>query len=119
MTLYRAIVLAHILAGTISLAAFWTAATLRKGSVGHRTVGRTFMIAMIGVAVTGVGIAIAAFGRGKPIFGTFLVYLVLITSSACWLAWRAVRDKHDFKRFTGPVFHGLAWTLIVIGTRTA
>src|SRR6185503_8501647 len=102
MTAYNAILFTHIFAGTIALAAFWTAATLRKGSGAHRLVGRTFLIAMTAVAITGVGIAVAAFSRGKPVFGTFLIYLVLITSAACWLAWRAVRDKHDFKRFTGP-----------------
>jgi hypothetical protein len=115
VTAYNAILYTHIFAGTIGLASFWTAATLRKGSGGHRLVGRTFLIAMTAVAITGVGIAVAAFSRGKPVFGTFLVYLVLITSSACWLAWRAVRDKRDFERFTGPIYRVTAWALIIMG----
>jgi hypothetical protein len=115
MTLYDAIRDIHILAGTVSLAAFWTAATLRKGSTGHRMVGRTFLISMLGVSITGVGIAVAAFSRGKPVFASFLLYLVLITGTACWLAWRAVRDKRDYPGFTGRVYHVLAWAQIAGG----
>lgn len=115
MTIYDVIRCTHIFAGTIALASFWTAATLRKGSGGHRTVGQTFLIAMAVVALTGVGLAAAAFGRGDLVLGTFLIYLVLITSTACWVAWRAVRDKSDFKRFAGPLYRWLAWAHIVMG----
>jgi hypothetical protein len=115
VTTYDAILYVHISAGTIALASFWTAASLRKGSGGHRTVGRTFLISMAAVAVTGAGLAVAAFSRGQTVFGTFLSYLVLITSSSCWVAWRAVRDKHDFKRFTGPLYQAIAWAQIAMG----
>jgi hypothetical protein len=115
VTTYDAIRYVHIFAGTIALASFWTAAMLRKGSSGHRTVGRTFLIAMLVVSLSGIGIAVAAFSRHQAVFGTFLLYLVLFTSNGCWLAWRAVRDKHDIKRFTGRVYHTLAWAQIVFG----
>jgi hypothetical protein len=108
----------HIGAGTIALAAFWTAATLRKGSRSHRGVGRTFMIAIIAVCVTGIPIALAAFRGGQPVTGTFLLYLVLITATPCWLAWRAVRDKHHVKRFAGPMYQVLAWLYIIAGGGT-
>src|SRR5262245_41366582 len=104
MTLYDAIRDIHIIAGTIALATFWTAATLRKGSAGHRIVGRTYLISMAVIAVTGVYIALAAFERGRPVFGAFLMYLVVIVATPTWLGWRAVRDKRDVKRYTGAIF---------------
>ena len=64
MTTYEAIRNLHILAGTIALAAFWTAASLRKGSGAHVNVGRVFMVAMAVIAVTGVPLALALFARG-------------------------------------------------------
>jgi uncharacterized membrane protein len=115
MTLYRMILSVHILAGTIALASFWTAATLRKGSGKHRAVGQTFLLAMLVVAVSGVYIASAALARGQTVLGSFLMYIVLITATPCWLAWRAVRDKHDVKRFVGPVYHAFAWVNIAAG----
>ena len=115
MTLYDAIRYLHIGAGTIALATFWTAATLRKGSDAHRVVGRTFMIMIAVLSATGVVIALNAFRTGQTVKAAFLLYLVLITVTACWLAWRAVRDKRDFKKFTGPVYRSLAWTNIAAG----
>jgi uncharacterized membrane protein len=115
MSPYKLILSIHILAGTIALAAFWTAATLRKGSGKHRTVGQVFLFAMLIVALSGVYIASAAFGRGQTVLGSFLLYVVLITVTPCWLAWRAVRDKHDVKRFAGPGYHAFAWANIAAG----
>jgi hypothetical protein len=105
----------HIASGTVALATFWTAAFLRKGSSRHRLVGRTYMLAMILILVTAVPLALGAFARGKPIFGTFLLYLLVITGSPTWLAWRAIRDKHSVQRFTGPTYHALAWLNIIAG----
>jgi hypothetical protein len=73
------------------------------------------MVAMVVVSITALMIAFAAFGRGQPLTGTFLLYIVLITVTACWLAWRAVRDKRDVKRYTGSVYHMLAWANIAAG----
>lgn len=115
MTVYDLVRYAHIAAGTVALACFWTAASLRKGSGGHRIVGRTFLIAIVGVCLTGVGIAIAAFERQQPVRGTFFAYLVLITATPSWVAWRAIRDKKDVQRFAGPLYHILGWANVVAG----
>lgn len=115
MDFYDAARYIHITSGTVALAAFWTAAFLRKGSSRHRLVGRTYMLAMILILATAVPLALGAFARGKPIFGTFLLYLLVITGSPTWLAWRAIRDKHSVQRFTGRIYHALAWLNIVAG----
>jgi hypothetical protein len=115
MTTYELVRNVHILAGVIALATFWTAASLRKGSPAHLNVGRAFMIAMTVISVTGVPLALFAFARGAPVLGTVLLYIVLITVTPTWLAWRAVRDKRDFTRFTGPTYRALAWFNIASG----
>jgi hypothetical protein len=115
MTTYELVRNAHILAGVIALASFWTAASLRKGSPAHLNVGRTFMIAMTAIAFTGVPLALAAFARGKPIMGTVLLYIVVITVTPTWLAWRAVRDKRHFARFVGSSYRALAGVNIAAG----
>ena len=115
MTTYDVIRDIHILAGVIALGAFWTAASLRKGSPHHRTVGRSFLIAMGVVAITGVYIAIAAFQRGRPVFGSFLMYLVLIVVTPTWFGWRVLREKQDVKRYTGVIYHSMAWVNIAAG----
>jgi hypothetical protein len=115
MTVYDVVRYAHISAGTLALACFWTAASLRKGSEGHRIVGRTFLIAIVVLCVTGLGIASAAFERQEPVRGTFFLYLVLITATPSWIAWRAIRDKRDVKRFAGPLYRALGWANLAAG----
>jgi hypothetical protein len=115
MTTYELVRNVHILAGTIALATFWTAAMLRKGSPAHINVGRTFMIAMTAIALTGVPLALSAFARGAPILGTVLLYIVVITVTPTWLAWRAVRDKRDFTSFVGPTYRALIWVNVATG----
>lgn len=115
MTSYDIIRNLHILAGTVALAGFWTAATLRKGHGAHPIVGRVFMTAMASVAATGVPLAIFILLRGRPITATVLLYLVVITITPAWLAWRAIRDRGDWKRYTGAVFKGLAVLNLVAG----
>lgn len=105
--------IAHIIAGTAALGTFWTAAFLRKGSRLHRRVGDAYLIAMSGVMASALPLAAGAFVRGRPAVGTFLLYLVLITGTACWLAWRAVRDKTRPRRYAGAVYRALAWTNLV------
>jgi hypothetical protein len=115
MTLYDAIRDLHITAGAIALATFWSAASLRKGSSAHRIVGRTYLVSMAMIATTGVYIALNALTHGRPIFGSFLMYLVVIVATPTWLGWRAVREKRDVKGYTGPIYHALAWVNIAAG----
>jgi hypothetical protein len=115
MTLYDSARYLHILAGTIALLLFWTAAFLRKGKQPHRLVGRGYLIAMVSIMLTAVPLAMGAFQRGKPVQGTFLLYLIVITASAAWLAWRAIREKHHFERYTGAIYRTLAWGNLISG----
>ncbi|WP_376693974.1 hypothetical protein [Wenzhouxiangella sp. EGI_FJ10409] len=126
--------LPHALVGTVALATFWTAALARKGSPLHKTVGKVYLLAMIGVAATAVPLALSQALQGQWLGAVFLGYLVILVSHACRLAWLAIRWKRDFKRYTGTGFrlgamllglsglgvsvlgmvHG-AWLLIIFG----
>jgi hypothetical protein len=115
MNYYKLFVWLHLSAGTVALFAFWLSAVLRKGSRSHIRVGRLFLIAMSGVLLTAAPLAGFAFSRGLTIVGVFLLYLVVITGTACWTAWRAIRDQRAFERFTGITYKSLAWINIVAG----
>ncbi len=115
MNAYAALVAVHIATGAVALAAFWTAAALRKGSPAHRRVGQTYLWAMLGIVVTAVPLALARWYDGHPVTAAFLGYLAVITATGVWLSWRAVRDKAAPRRFTGPVFVALAGLSLVSG----
>jgi hypothetical protein len=116
MTSYQMLVAAHAGIGTLALASFWSAAFLRKGSPLHRRAGQVFLLAMCGILVTGLPMAAYAWlVRERPVTAAFLAYLLVITATGMWSAWRAIRDKHDVARYTGPVYAGLAWLSLLSG----
>ena len=104
MNAYTLVFVSHAAAGTVALASFWTAAMLRKGSLPHRRAGQIYLLAMVAVIASAVPLCVTQYLRGHPVTAAFLGYLVVITSTGVWSAWRAIRDKHDVVRYTGPVF---------------
>jgi hypothetical protein len=60
-------------------------------------------------------IAWRAFANAEPVAGAFLAYLIVITATPTWLAWRAIRDKRDFAAYTGKVYHAFAIGSILSG----
>lgn len=116
MTAYQTLVAFHAGIGVIALGSFWSAAFLRKGSPLHRRAGQLFMLAMTGILVTGVPMALYAWlERDRPVTAAFLAYLLVITATGMWSGWRAIRDKHDVGRYTGPVYVAFAWLSLLSG----
>ena len=108
-TAYQSLLLAHGLCGLVALIAFWIAAFAKKGSPLHLKVGKTYMLAMIGIVVTALPMAAIIAGRGKPGIATFLLYLVVITATGMWLGWRAVKRKRD-----QPAFRDRAYVVVAV-----
>ncbi|WEN14881.1 hypothetical protein PY254_16865 [Rhodanobacter sp. AS-Z3] len=116
---YQIDVWLHVAAGSIALATFWTAAAVRKGGQLHRNAGKLFMLAMCGILATGVMLVLRRFADGNPIAGTYLGYLFFITGQACWLAWRAVQDKADWRVMVArPAWRMWMWSSLLAGIAT-
>lgn len=98
----------HVTAGTIALAAFWFAALARKGSRPHVLAGRTYLVAMLAIILSGIPLVARFATEGAMVFAAFFGYLLFLVSFTCWTAWRAVRDKKHPGRYTGPVY----WVLL-------
>lgn len=115
MTLYSASLNVHLLAGAIALLSFWTAALARKGSRPHVLAGRVYLLAMLGIVVSGIPLVARFVLDGKPVMASFLGYLLLLVSWTCWCAWRAVRDRRRPERYAGPVYLALSALVLVAG----
>ena len=118
MDAYRLTVYVHLAAGTLALMTYWSAALARKGSPLHIAVGRTYLSAMVVVLFTSAGLAAAFIVDGRLAIGTFLAYLVVITATACWLAWRAIRSKRSPGIYFGTGFQRLGWLNLGAGLLT-
>ena len=109
-TWYRIALFAHVAAGSVALVTFWSAALLRKGSPRHRRVGDVFLLAMLGVLLSGAPLVAALRERGEPVSALFLAFLLVLVAQGSWAAWRAIRDRADPRRFFGAVY----WTLAAL-----
>lgn len=118
MTLHTISFALHAGLGTLALVTYWTAGLSRKGSPVHRLAGKIYLLAMAGLLVAALPLT-AALASRNPVAASFLTYLVVITVTSVWTSWRAVRDKKDWARFTGPVYRTLMWANLVTGLAIA
>ncbi len=101
---YKLLVLVHGLAGVVALLTYWAAALARKGSPLHRAVGRSYLLSMIAIVATALPMAVIFVLRGKPGIATFLGYVVVLTATAMWLGWRAIRRKRDQRAYRDRMY---------------
>ncbi len=105
---YKILLALHGLAGLVALATYWLAAFARKGSPWHRAVGKTYMLAMLGIVATALPMAIIIGAQGRYAIATFLGYLVVITATGVWLGWRSIRRKGDQSAFRDRAYFVVA-----------
>ena len=72
----------HALIGTIALVTFWTAALVKKGTPLHKRVGKVYLLAMIGVVLTAMPLALGYALEGQWVGAAFLGYLVVLVTHA-------------------------------------
>ncbi|MFZ2754622.1 MAG: hypothetical protein WAZ48_14410 [Lysobacteraceae bacterium] len=105
---YQFLLFVHGLSGLVALITFWIAASAKKGSPLHVRVGKTYMIAMLGIIATAVPMAVIIGMRGNSGVASFLAYLVVITASSMWLGRRAIRRKRDQTAMRDGVYPAVA-----------
>jgi len=119
MTACSILVFGHAGLGTPALVSFWTAGMARKGSPLHVRAGRVYLLAMAALVAGAVPMSVMAFLHHSRVVGAFLFHLLVLTASVVWLSWRAIRDKRDWTRYTGPVYRGLMWLNLLSAIATA
>ena len=108
MNAYPIVFALHAGIGALALASFWIAGLARKGGRVHVLAGKAYLIAMTLVLASALPLAVRLILRGAGDFAWFLLYLLILTATAAWTSWRAIRDKRDYARFIGPVYRTLA-----------
>ena len=115
MTAYKLLLSAHGLLGVVALVTFWLAGLSKKGSPLHKSAGKIYLLAMVPLLVAALPLAIRILLYKSQTGGIFLLYLLVIVSTSVWNSWRAIRDKRDWARYTGPVYRSLSWLNLVSG----
>ena len=114
MNAYKITLFLHLGLGVAALVSYWVAALARKGSGPHKLAGKVYVLVMVGLLLPAIPLSVRAFEKSTD-FAWFLFYLLLITATALWKGWSAVRRKRDFTSYTSRAFKALAWTNIASG----
>lgn len=124
--IYKTLLAVHGVFGLVALMTYWLAASAKKGSPWHRSVGKTYLLSMLGIVLTAAPMALIIAISGRTGIATFLAYLVVITATAMWLGWRAIKRKGDQAAFRDRTYLIVAVLNLVasaatlaIGVRTA
>jgi hypothetical protein len=104
MSWYSSTALIHASIGTIALATFWVAGMSKKGSPVHKAAGKIYLLAMTGIIMSALPLALSMLLNKNPVGGSFFLYLLVITTTSVWCSWRAIRDKRDWASYVGSVF---------------
>ena len=115
MTAYQITLFVHIGLGVAALLSYWVAALASKGSAPHKLAGKIYLLVMIGLLIPAIPLSVRILLEKSVMFGWFFFYLLLITGSALWQGWFAIRHKRDFSRYTGVGFRRLAWANLAAG----
>ena len=113
MSVYSVLAWFHIGLGVLALVTFWAAGLAKKGSPLHKAAGKLYLGSMAGLLVAALPMSFYVLSARGPVTGGFLLYLVLITTTSVWNAWRSIRDKRDWARYTGLVYRVLMWLNLV------
>ena len=119
MSWYSNTALLHAAVGTAALVTFWIAGMTKKGSPLHKTTGKIYLLAMVGILLSAFPMATYIAIYKSQVIGGFLLYLLILTMTSVWNGWRSIRDKRDWKRYTGPIFKALMMLNLLSGLAIA
>ena len=56
--IYKTLLAVHGVFGLVALVTYWLAASAKKGSPWHRSVGKTYLLSMLGIVLTAAPMAV-------------------------------------------------------------
>jgi hypothetical protein len=104
MSWYSNTALIHAAIGAVALITFWIAGMSKKGSPVHKGAGKIYLVAMTGIILSALPLALSMLLNKSLAGGSFFLYLLVITTTSVWCSWRAIRDKRDWANYVGSVF---------------
>lgn len=115
MHLFEALIVLHVIAGTVGLVAFWGPIATRKGSQPHRKWGKASCYGFVGAGALAIAMALLSlYGPEERIpsvtnrelfaglFGWMMLYLGLLTLGFADYGLAVVRHRRDRKALRAP-----------------
>ncbi len=114
--LFHALVIAHIVTGSVGLIAVWVPIVGRKGSDTHKRWGKVFAYSMLITGAIAVGISLCTLhsplethdfsdnaAEVRGVFGWMMLYLASMTIMLAWYGLLCIRNKRNHAANRNPV----------------
>jgi hypothetical protein len=128
MALFEALVVAHVVTGTVGLAAFWGPIVTRKGAANHRKWGKAACFGFLGAGSLAIGMALLSlFGPEQRIasvtdrelfaglFGWMMLYLGMLTIGFVDYGLAVVRHSRDRRALRRWRYQGVIAAVVISG----
>lgn len=128
MHLFEALVILHILTGTLGLVAFWVPIATKKGAPPHRRWGRIACYGFLGAGVLAIAMALLSlYGPQTRIpsvtdrtlfaglFGWMMLYLGILTIGFVDYGLAVVRHARDRARLRSPRYQAVIAAVVASG----
>jgi hypothetical protein len=129
LKLFHALVVAHMVCGTIGLISLWVPMFALKGSPLHRKAGKLFGYSILTAGIIAICLStltlidpLATHPHLKDetfvraIFGTMMFYLAILTVNLAWHGMRTIALKRDHAKHRSPLSLALQFILIMAAT---
>lgn len=138
-TLFRALIWAHLLTGTVGLVLFWVSGVFsKKGGASHKKWGLVFVYCMLFTGTMAIGMSTLTLIDPmethphfvehpifhdevlvRGLFGWMMQYLAILTISLAWHGWGAIKYKKNHIANRNPMNLFLQLLVIVAAINTA
>jgi hypothetical protein len=136
VTLFKILIAAHIVTGSIGLIAFWVPVLSRKGSANHKLWGRVFNRTMLATATFALGMSLCTLydpigthphitpdigdrDMIVAIFGWMMFGLALLTINLVWYGWQCISNRTEHERNLEWRNVTLQWLLVIASLNCA
>lgn len=128
MALFEAIVVAHVITGTVGLVAFWGPIVTRKGATNHRKWGKAACYGFVGAGALAIVMALLSlYGPEERIpsvtdrelfaglFGWMMLYLGMLTIGFVDYGLAVVRHARDRRALRAPRYQAVIAAVVISG----
>lgn len=128
MALFEALVVAHVITGTVGLAAFWGPIATRKGAANHRNWGKAACYGFLGAGTLAICMALLSlYGPEERIpsitdralfdglFGWMMLYLGTLTIGFVDYGLAVVRHARDRRALRSLRYQGVIAAVVISG----
>ena len=132
MTLFKALIYAHVVVGTVGLVTFWVPIIGKKGGAAHKRWGVIFANALLSTGIIAIGISVTTLiwplethtfwtdaARIRGLFGWMMLYLAVLTVTLSLYGRWTIQNRQNHRANRTPLNLALQAAMFLLALNCA